>query len=191
MSVGVSASIQRDPAPRNLQCHRWGAEIPRVVEIADPYLRFHFTFLRPGNSLLEQNRIAPLMETIRRGFDAYVGLTGYEEACRRVLIKLGDSENLPFVPERVGRVWTRAAEFDVAAINHKLESVILGECKWTSKKIGFDVLENLERKSALFKRLNEYKITYALFCRSGFDRRLLSEAATRGVMLFHGLERIA
>ena len=159
-------------------------------EIADPYLRFHFTFLRPGNSLLEQNRIAPLMQVIRTGFDAYVGHTGYEEACRRVLIKLGDSGNLPFVPERVGRAWTRTAEFDVAAIDHKHKAAILGECKWTSKKAGVDILVNLERKTALFKRLNEFKITYALFCRSGFDRRLVTEATSRGVMLFDGLSRI-
>ncbi len=159
-------------------------------EIADPYLRFHFTFLRPGNSLLEQNRIAPLLQTIRTGFDAYVGQTGYEEVCRRTLIQLGDSGNLPFVPERIGRVWTRTAEFDVAAIDHKHRAVILGECKWTSKKAGLDLLQNLERKTSLFKRLNDFKITYALFCRSGFERRLLTEAKTRGIMLFDGLARI-
>jgi AAA+ ATPase superfamily predicted ATPase len=159
-------------------------------EIADPYLRFHFTFLRPGNSLLEQNRIGPLMQTIRTGFDAYVGHTGYEEACRRTLIKLGDSGNLPFVPERIGRVWTRTAEFDVAAIDHKARTVILGECKWTTKKMGLDILKNLEQKTALFRRLDGFKVTYALFCRSGFDRRLEAEAASRGIMLFDGLDRI-
>jgi len=160
-------------------------------EIADPYLRFHFTFLRPGNSLLEQNRIGPLMQTIRAGFDAYVGHTGYEEACRRMLITLGDSGNLPFVPERIGRVWTRTAEFDVAAIDHKAQTVILGECKWTTQKMGLDVLKNLERKTALFKRLEGFKVSYALFCRSGFDRRLVAEAASRGIMLFEGLNRIS
>ena len=160
-------------------------------EIADPYLRFHFTFLRPGNSLLEQNRIAPLLQIIRAGFDAYVGHTGYEEACRRALLALGDAGNLSFIPDRIGRVWTRTAEFDVAAIDHKHQSVILGECKWSSKKAGIEVLENLERKAAQFKRLDGYKITYALFCRSGFERKLLSAGAAKGVLLFDGLKLIS
>ena len=159
-------------------------------EIADPYLRFHFTFLRPGNSLLEQNRISPLMQTIRAGFDAYVGHTGYEEVCRRTLIELGDSGNLPFVPERIGRVWSRTAEFDVAAIDRKHQAVILGECKWTAKKMGCDALENLERKAGLFKRLDRFKVTYTLFCKSGFERRLMTAAKARGIMLFEGLTRL-
>jgi AAA+ ATPase superfamily predicted ATPase len=159
-------------------------------EIADPYLRFHFTFLRPASSLLEQDRIGPLMQTIRGGFDAYVGGTGYEDLCRRTLIGLGDSGALPFVPERVGRAWTRTAEFDVAAIDRKHGAVILGECKWTNRKMGGDILANLERKTALFRRLQGFKVTYALFCKSGFERRLLKEAAARGVLLFEGLERV-
>lgn len=160
-------------------------------EIADPYLRFHFTFLRPGSSLLEQNRMGPLMRSIRAGFDAYVGRTGYEDVCRRALIGLGDSGELPFVPERVGRAWTRNAEFDVAAIDRKYRAVILGECKWTARRMDRGVLEDLERKAALFRRLKDFKVTYALFCRSGFEKRLVTEAASRGMLLFEGLRRIA
>jgi AAA+ ATPase superfamily predicted ATPase len=160
-------------------------------EIADPYLRFHFTFLRPGSSLLEQNRIAPLLQVIRAGFDAYVGRTGYEECCRRLVLTLGDTQNLPFVPERIGRVWSRTAEFDVAAIDQKHHAVLLGECKWTAKKMGLEVLEKLERQAAQCRRLEGYKITYALFCRSGFERPLLAAAAKKGLLLFHGLARVA
>jgi AAA+ ATPase superfamily predicted ATPase len=159
-------------------------------EIADPYLRFHFTFLRPNSSLLEQNRLEPLMQIIRDRFYAYVGHTGYEEVCRQLIIGLGDSGSLPFVPERVGRAWTRMAEFDVAAIDRKSRAVILGECKWTTKKIGWDVFENLERKAGLFRRLEGFKVTYALFCKGGFDRRLMTEAASRGMLLFEGLKRV-
>lgn len=159
-------------------------------EIADPYLRFHFTFLRPNSSLLEQNRLEPLMQIIRDRFYAYVGHTGYEEVCRQLIIGLGDSGSLPFVPERVGRAWTRMAEFDVAAIDRKSRAVILGECKWMTKKTGWDVFENLERKAGLFRRLEGFKVTYALFCKGGFDRRLMTEAASRGMLLFEGLKRV-
>ena len=56
--------------------------------------------------------------------------------------------------------------------------------------MGLEVLKNLEQKTALFRRLDGFKVTYALFCRSGFDRRLEAEAASRGIMLFDGLDRI-
>ncbi len=160
-------------------------------EISDPYLRFHFTFLRPNSSLLEQNRVGPLMQIIRNRFDAYVGHTGYEEVCRRLMIGMGDSGSLPFIPERVGRVWTRSAEFDVAAIDRKHKAVVLGECRWTAKKMGLDVLGKLEQKASAFRRLEGFKVTYALFCKNGFGRRLMTEAASRGILLFEGLQRVA
>ncbi len=68
---------------------------------------------------------------------------------------------------------------------------MFGECKWTTKKTGLDILENLERKTASFQRLNGFKVTYALFCKNGFERRLITEAASRGILLFEGLKRIA
>lgn len=159
-------------------------------EIADSFLRFHFTFLRPNSSLLEQDRLGRLMRLIRAGFDAYVRRTGYEEVCRRAVIALGDSGDLPFVPERVGRVWTRKAEFDVAAIDHKGGAVLLGECKWTARKMGIAVLDELARRAGLFRRLAGYKVTYALFCKGGFEKRLVERAAAQGTLLFEGLKRI-
>jgi AAA+ ATPase superfamily predicted ATPase len=159
-------------------------------EIADPYLRFHFTFLRPNSSLLEQNRVGAVMQIIRERFEAYVGHTGYEEVCRRLLIEQGDAGELSFVPERVGRIWTRQAEFDVAAIDRKHKTVILGECKWTGKKMGVEVLANLERKAGLFRRLEGYKVTFALFCKSGFEKRVMVDAEARGILLYEGLKRL-
>ena len=57
--------------------------------------------------------------------------------------------------------------------------------------MGCDALENLERKAGLFKRLDRFKVTYTLFCKSGFERRLMTAAKARGIMLFEGLTRIA
>jgi AAA+ ATPase superfamily predicted ATPase len=157
-------------------------------EIADPYLRFHFAFIRPHLALLEQNRLARVMDIVRARFDAYVGHTGYEELCRQTLIRSGDRGDLPFVPELVGRIWNREHEVDVAAINRADRAVLLGECKWTTRKMGPDELAELERKGEAMKRLKDYKKHYALFSKSGFTAPFVDAVATRkDVRLFEGL----
>ncbi|MBI4028556.1 MAG: ATP-binding protein [Verrucomicrobia bacterium] len=164
----------------------------RIVryEIADPYLRFHFTFVRPHTALLEQGRIARVMDIVRERFDAYVAGTGYEALCRRFLADLGDQGALPFVPDRVGKVWTRQVEIDVAALAPRERCALLGECKWSRERVGLSVLQQLKTKAKRLPRLAGYKLTFALFSRSGFARPLIKCAAAENVLLFTGLERM-
>src|SRR5207249_2899075 len=82
-------------------------------EVADAYLRFHLTFVRPNASLLEQTMVSQVMRIIRERFPAHVAKTGYEELCRRLILQMGEAGELPFEPERVGRLWSRTAEIDV------------------------------------------------------------------------------
>jgi len=179
--------IRRDisvdvPDPHNTRIARY--------EISDPYLRFHFTFVRPHTALLEQGRIRHLMDIVKERFDAYVAHTGYEEMCRRVVTELGDQHELPFVPDRIGRIWTRHAEVDVAAVSLKERCILLGECKWSRHKVGLPVLRELQAKAARFERLAGFKAHFALFSRSGFEASLLRETAKDGTLLFEGLQKI-
>jgi uncharacterized protein len=98
-------------------------------EIRDPYLRFHFQFIYPHADLVEQKRSSRLSELVHANFDSYVGHTAYEELARRRIARLGDEQKLSFVPDYVGRAWTRHAELDVVAVGWKQKSVLIGECK--------------------------------------------------------------
>jgi hypothetical protein len=51
-------------------------------------------------------------------------------------------------------------------------------------------LDDLERRAALFRKLEGFHINYALFSRSGFSDTLLALAASRKVLLFEGLNRV-
>ncbi len=155
-------------------------------EITDPFLRFHFEFMQPHPDLLETRRTSRHMEIITSRFEAYAGKSGYEELARRHITRLGDSGGLPFQPRQTGRAWCPAAEVDVFATDPGSQNVLLGECKWTTRKVDVDVLASLEAKAAAFPRLRKWKKHFALFSRSGFTAALQRQAAQRGVMLVEG-----
>ncbi len=160
-------------------------------EIRDPFLRFYFAFILPNVPLLEQNRDKKVIELIRNGFDSYVSKNGFEEICRRHVVQIGDGGNLPFSPGEVGRMWNKHAEIDVVAIDKNDSTALLGECKWTMRKTGEEVLDALIDKGHQFPLLKSFKIHYALFSKSGFTENCIKKAKSEDVFLFaktqHGL----
>jgi AAA+ ATPase superfamily predicted ATPase len=157
-------------------------------ELRDPYIRFFFAYVYPHLEMIEQNRLKRLVDIIRSQQASYVGKTGYEELCRRTIADLGDSGKLPFAPDRVGRSWRRSAEIDVAAVNHSERVALLGECKWTSKRVGESVLDELIGKGKDQRVLSAYHLHYALFSKSGFTQPLIRRAKRERVLLFEGAE---
>jgi len=155
-------------------------------EIRDPYMRFYFHYIYPNLELLEQKRLSRMCEIIRNNFDAYVGRTAYEEISRKVVTSLGDAHELSFEPEHIGRIWNKNVEIDVAAINKKSKTILLGECKWSIKKMNNKDLDHLINRTALLKKIKDYKIHYALFSKSGFSASLLRRTKHEGVLLFQG-----
>ena len=159
-----------------------------IYEITDSYLRFYFRYIYPHLELIEQERTKRLMEIISADLARFVGSTGFEELARRQIVELGDNHQLPFVPERVGRFWTRKTEIDIAAINRPQRCVLLGECKWTNRKMTPAVLDELKAKAEGLAKISSYKKHYALFSKAGFTRRLIEQAGRDGVLLFSGAE---
>jgi AAA+ ATPase superfamily predicted ATPase len=155
-------------------------------EIADPYLRFHFTFIRPYQHLLEQGRVGRLMEIIRERFHAHVCKNGYEEVCRRHVVSLADAHELPFDAMEVGRIWDRRVEIDVAALDKRSKSVLLGECKWGRRKLAVSDLERLLRKAGRLTKVTDYQKHYIMFSRAGFTADLKKHALEKGVILVQG-----
>lgn len=157
-------------------------------EISDPYLRFYFRFVHPNLSLIEQNRNAKVVEIIEQGFTNHVAKHGFEELCRRYIIKMGDEGKLPFYPRDVGRLWNKRAEIDIVAINKKERVALIGECKWTQNKIGEDVLDGLIEKIKLFPQFAGYRFHYALFSKNGFTKNL-HKRKTDDIFLFESIQK--
>lgn len=171
-------------------------------EIRDLYLRFHFEFLYPNSDLIQQQRQSRLRRLIDERFTAYVGKTAYEELARLRIQSLGDAGQLPFVPESIGRAWTRHTERNVAAVSWRKQCVLVGECKWTTTKMNATHSESLRERAARFQAFKPLKMHCALFSKSGltWDREALaagSEASLRFSFLilrglrvsFHAMKR--
>jgi AAA+ ATPase superfamily predicted ATPase len=156
--------------------------------IADPYLRFYFRFLAPRQEWIEQGRLDRLWASIEDQLEAFVGLTAFEELCRRWVVVQGDDGRLPFVPERVGAYWDRHTQVDVAAISWAERALLLGEARWTSRPVGVNALEGLQAKapavrSAVGQEAGDWAVQYVLFSRSGFTAPLQARAEAEGVRL--------
>jgi hypothetical protein len=146
-----------------------------IYRISDPFFRFWFRFVYPHRSALEEGRIAQVLEQhIAPRLDGFTAEV-FEEICRKHIWRL----KLPFIPERVGAWWSPRGEIDVVAISDEARAVLVGECKWSIKPVGIDVLDELQRKAQILQREWSWdQVHYALFSRSGFTKAL-QEAAER------------
>ena len=145
-------------------------------EIRDPYLRFHFHFLYAHPDRRGAHAGNWLFDHIQEQFPSYIGKNAFEELARQQITAWGDSGELPFTPQYVGRAWNREAEIDVVAINWRDRAVLFGECKWTNAKMPPTALTSLQDRAAKLTKLKGFKAHYALFSKKGFTASALKEA---------------
>lgn len=155
-----------------------------LYEINDAFLNFHFSLLRPYFALIDQNRTGKVIEEIASRFNVFVARSGFERICRKFIMVSGDAKRLPFEPIEVGRLWNREVEIDVAAIDKKSKSALLGECKWTERPIACDVLDELQNKARSLKSIASFKKHFALFSKSGFTKDVVEKAKSENLLLF-------
>lgn len=78
-------------------------------------------------------------------------------------------------------------EVEVDLVMAASDSVIAGECKWTSGKAGIAEFERLQRNASLFARGR--KIEYVMFSRSGFTEALMDKQ-DEGLVELHGIKSL-
>ena len=157
-----------------------------LYHISDPYFRFWFRFVHPQRSALEEDR-APLVleQSILPQLDRFTGPV-FEAICREHVWRMV----LPFMPQRVGGWWDRRAAIDVVAVNDAARALLVGECQWSTKPVGPDILDDLQGKAAHLLAAGDWQqVVYALFSRAGFTPALRARAAAEAVLLV-GLEDV-
>jgi len=161
-----------------------------LYRLRDHFFRFWFRFVHPNRTLLERGGAqAALEEFVAPQLDQFTGPV-FEEVCHQFLWRLGLRGELPFVPVRVGGWWRANEEIDAVAVGQG--AALLGECKWSQRPIGMDILQNLERKATLARReLQGQRPFLGLFGRSGFTPDVQSEAARRDDLFLFDLAYIA
>ena len=96
------------------------------------------------------------------------------------------------MPRRVGSFWgTRKPQIDVVAINEDDHAILVGECKWTAEPIRKWIVEDFFRRAdeIIPEPADKWRVTYALFSRSGFTREARQAAGDRSC-LWIGLDQI-
>ncbi|MFN3981327.1 MAG: ATP-binding protein [Caldilinea sp.] len=155
-----------------------------VYQIDDAFLRFWFRYVHPNRGSLELGLVDAVMNgRILPTFDAFVG-RAFEEAAQEHITRLARGGHLPFIPEHIGRWWSSDEEIDIVAISDTDRAMLVGECKWTARPVGVNILVDLQRKAqAMQQEVDQYQVTFALFARNGFSPELKTIAAEQGILL--------
>lgn len=145
-----------------------------IYRLADEFFRFWFRFVYPNRTLLEEGQLDFVLRT--RVVPQLEDFTApaFEEMARRFVWQLARLGKLPFVPEQVGGWWSPTAEADVVAINRAERVLLVGECKWASRPVGQNVLNDLKQRAKLLEGEADWsQVYYALFSRNGFTDSLI------------------
>jgi AAA+ ATPase superfamily predicted ATPase len=162
-----------------------------LYQIADPFLRFWFRYVQPHRGLLEQGLAHTVLERqVRPDFDHFVG-QAFEEAARQYVGRLARAGQLPLTPERIGAWWGQGEEIDVVALSDAEGAMLVGECKWSVKRVGLDVLVELKRKARVLEASGPWaEVSYMIFSKAGFTAELEALAPSEGVRLVQATELV-
>ena len=130
--------------------------------IKDNFFRFWFLYVLNHKSQLEIENIDVVLKKIKENFTGFVSKT-YEDICIEYTLK---NYNLL----KCGRWWSKDQEIDIVGVAENY--IVVGECKYSNKKVGTDILEMLQKKSLHVEIKLPIK-KYILFSKSGFTKDLL------------------
>lgn len=153
-----------------------------IYRIQDHYFRFWFRYIYPHVTYLEEGRYETVLQRIRRDFPTFVG-TAFEEVCRDFL--RASRERMPVQWTSLGSWWDKEEEIDIVAGDDS-GNYLLGECKWSNKKVGTDIYLTLVERSGFLSSQGK-KFFYVLFSKSGYTDEMRTLAAAEHVKLI-GLE---
>jgi AAA+ ATPase superfamily predicted ATPase len=153
--------------------------------LSDNYFSFWFDIVFPYRSELALGNKRPALARFDRAF-VHHAAQAYEEAGAEILRRF-QAELFPF--SRVGKWWRKNEEIDLVAIDEKGHDLLCAEAKWSSKKIGTDIYEDLKRKSMLLPGYDKRR-RFALLSRAGFTPAMQRIAKAENVLLIHGEQKV-
>ena len=133
--------------------------------IKDNFFRFWFYYVLRFKSQLEIENTEYVLKKIKENFNGFVAKT-YEDLAIEYTMK-------NFELLKCGRWWHKDTEIDLVGVG--TDFLVVGECKYSNKKVGTDILEQLQAKAKKIELKLPIK-KYLLFSKSGFTNNLLEVA---------------
>ena len=154
--------------------------------IGDPYLRFYYRFISNHQSQLDLGVEEQTIAEIKRHLVDFIGKHTWEEICREWVLRASAEGQLPFLVDQVGSIWQhRQYQIDVAGINTREKTLLLGECKWLQTPAGRGTLSALLEKTAQAVPSNgKWQVMLMGFSRQGWTQPaidLAEEIASQAV----------
>lgn len=150
--------------------------------LADPFLRFYFSFIFPNNSLIK-GRSYDALFTQRGETLTQLVAKSYEDTSPEFIQGAIRQGMLPHF-EQMGRWWDKDTEIDMVGLHKTDNAILFVETKWNTKPLDTSVLDDLKRKAQKVQwgkaGRKEY---YALIARGGFNKELIKRSKQQGVVL--------
>ena len=156
-----------------------------IYALSDNMFRFWYRFIPKNVTGIEMGLGKQVLaERVMPEITAHTGRV-FEDACRDYMKRMNKNQCLPFTFYDIGRWWgtnvnTKSQE-EIDFIADADEKAIFGECKWQNAEVRLDVLQNLQRKSAIFSGYTDKH--YFIFSKSGFHGLLKGDSADGHVHL--------
>lgn len=159
--------------------------------ITDPFFRFWFRYVFPNQGDLEVGHLEPVQLQLRDDFNRYLSLA-FEDCCRQFLWDLAQRGELPFRLQKIGGWWVKDAEIDIVALHEERREIVFAECKWSRRKVGTNILEDLQKKARRVPwQSHDRQEYFVLFSREGFTDNLIQVARRSDVILLSNGQRFA
>jgi AAA+ ATPase superfamily predicted ATPase len=163
-----------------------------LYRLDDQMFRFWYRFVFPNRSAIVTGLGPAVFDSeIEPQLNTYMGLI-FEDICRQWFFERAKRNKLPFFIGNLGRWWGTnpkthsQEEIDLMAVH--TDRALFAECKWKNSAVDINVLNELQRKSALF---DYKKINYYIFAKKNFTASLVRAASkTTNVELFNLQEMI-
>ncbi|MFQ6615164.1 MAG: ATP-binding protein [Fidelibacterota bacterium] len=159
-----------------------------IYKLEDPFFRFWFRYVFPNVSYLEEGDIDYVWtEKIKVDLGSFIGFI-FEDICIQQMKRLNRNGELPFKAKKIGRWWDAKDEIDIVALDDA-SSYLFCECKWTGRKIGLDVLNQLQHKADRFSGVT--RRYFGLWSKSGFTEQLQDVSRKRTDVLLFGFPTVS
>ncbi len=154
-----------------------------IYRISDPFLRFWFRFVHPFKDRLELGWLdAVVNEEVRPNLDMFVA-EPFEEAAHWYIVRQLRRGALPFSLSHLGRWWSPQGEIDLVGWNERTRDLVVGECKWTERLVGVNILDELRGKVSLLPGGPWNRVMYVLFAKRGFTEGLQARSTGGEILL--------
>ena len=176
-----------------------------LYRLTDNFFRFWYSFVLPNISDLETGDAHGVFTyAIEPHLNSFASPV-FERICREYLRRKNRLGELPFRISKLGRWWGKInknsitdsgkdktialeSEIDIVALDAKSKHFILGECKYRNTQTDVSDLNRLKEKSIVTAK--DANITYALFSKSGFTKRLTELVKSDESVLLYTLSDI-